>query len=343
MKKNLIFQILTMNNSTNASLKHFGDSFCDNVSFFHDWTDSKNVSFRLVIITMFTLGLIGNITTVAVISCWRKLHTPTFTMLACLAVSDACSLLAYTPYMYTNTWRLFFCNYLRDWDMYMKGMVWITLDIAYFYGRYNAGMQLCILAFLRFTATVYPIKFKTHFTCKAVILMSVAGSVNIIIISVVITVVKMRVNIRRCNIDISIEAVSLIIPSIMFAVLHILKVRALRRCPSLNKNSSLKMNVVMSFVLLIYVASSTSILTFILVICHVDIWTDKLYYSYTIPTVFFVVNCASNPLIYFFSSPPIVQLFRKLRCRFFRRCHVSENGNAEEIELNTIQTAWAMT
>ena len=134
-----------MNNSTNASLTHYRDWYCDNVSFFHDWADSQHVSFRVAIITMFTLGLIGNITTVAVISCWRKLHTPTFTMLACLAVSDACSLLAYTPNMYTNIWRLFFCNYLRD--MYMKGMVSYLLDIIYFCCRYNAGMQLCILAF----------------------------------------------------------------------------------------------------------------------------------------------------------------------------------------------------
>ena len=74
-----------MNNSTNFSIWDWCES---DVPFTILCNFSDDVPYYLAVVLIFTLGFIGNIVTVAIISCWRKLHTPTFTMFACLAASD---------------------------------------------------------------------------------------------------------------------------------------------------------------------------------------------------------------------------------------------------------------
>ena len=197
-------------------------------------------------------------------------------------------------------------------------------------------MQLCVLACLWFTAIVYPLKFKTYCTCKAVLVMSIGGSVVSLIISIAVAVLTMAVEYEEYYaVSTVIFTVNFIVPSSIFTVLHCLKLRALRRSPALNSNSSLKMNVVVSVVLSIYVISSASMMmNFILV------WQYEIVFLSLVTSLSFLINCAINPFIYFFSSPPIVQLFRKIWHRFCCKCQVANNGNAQEIELHNASTTW---
>ena len=199
-------------------------------------------------------------------------------------------------------------------------------------GRFNAGMQLCVLACLRFTAIVYPLKFKSYCTCKTVIVMSAVGSVFSLITSVLFIVFKDNfndANLSTCAVDWAVYAVNFIVPSSVFTVLHCLKLRALRRSPTLNSNSSLKMNVGVSIVLSIYVISSASMM-----MSCILVWQYRIYLFSFVVNLSFLINCAVNPFIYFFSSPPVVQLFWKIWHRLCQSCQVANNGNTQEIEMH---------
>ena len=308
-----------MNNSTNFSFGGF--EFCVEMPFAILPWFSDDVPYYVAVIFIFTSGFIGNIVTVCVISCWRNLHTPTFTMIACLATSDAYSLLSYTLNMYTNIYLFLICK-LR---ILVLEYCWRTLS---FLGRFNAGMQLSLLACLRFTAIVHPLKFKTYCTCKAVIVMSIIVSVIMLIISIVFIVVFYSYGNEISSVTyVVVYAVNFIVPSSLFTVIHCLKLRALRRSPALKSNSSLKMNIVVSIVLSVYIISSGSMM--------ISGILESLYlWPYSLRLVVnlsFLINCAVNPFIYFFSSPPIVQLFRKIWHRLCPKC--SNNGNTQDIEM----------
>ena len=311
-----------MNNSTNFSFGRF--NFCRDIKPFTILPlFSVDVPFYVAVIFIFTSGFIGNIVTVCVISCWRKLHTPTFTMIACLATSDAYSLLSYTLETYTNIKYFLTCE-LRTFVFFY---CWLTL---FFLGRFNAGMQLSLLACLRFTAIVYPLKFKTYCTCKAVLVMSIFVSVIILIITIVFMVLlSYKIHIGLETLAIVIYAVNFIVPSSIFTVLHCLKLRALRRSPALKSNSSLKMNIVVSIVLSVYIISSGSLMVSG-ILTKASIITR--FQFHLVASLSFLINCAVNPFIYFFSSPPIVQLFRKIWHRLCPKC--SNNGNTQEIEMH---------
>ena len=303
---------------------------------FRIWDDAP---YFAAVVLIFTSGFIGNIVTVTVISCWRKLHTPTYTMIACLAASDAYSLMSYTMNQYTNVLLITVCTLLKNGHDVVFSYCWIIL---FYLGRFNAGMQLCILACLRFTAIVYPLKFKTYCTRKAVILVSIGGSVVILIISVAVIVLPIALFERKVSIivvNIVIYAVNFIVPSSMFTVLHCLKLRALRRSPALNNNSSRKINVVLSIVLSIYVISSASMMMF-----YILAWQYRINFFLSVAHPFirlsFLINSAINPFIYFFSSPPILQLFRKIWHRLCQKCQDANNGNTQEIEMTNTSTTW---
>ena len=321
-----------MNNATNFSFAEF--YYCEeHVHFKIEPELRDSVPYFVAVVLIFTSGFIGNIATVLIISFWRKLHTPTFTMIACLAASDAYSLLSFTLTTYTNLESFITCK-LRIFA-HAVAFSYCFL-ILFFLGRFNAGMQLCLLSSLRFTAIVHPLKFKTYCTCKAVIVMSFVGSV-VSLIPVAVTVLTMAFIAYEeyYVVNTVIFAVNFIVPSSLFTVLHCLKLRALRRSPTLNSNSSLKMNVVVSIVLSIYVISSVSMMMTSILVWQYE--AGLLSFDF-VSSLSFLINCAINPFIYFFSSPPIVQIFRNIWHSLCKKCQVANNGNTQEIEMHNVSS-----
>ena len=325
-----------MNRTTNATADYLYAMECeDKVTPF--FRPPGNISYFVVELLIFTSGFIGNIVTVAVISCWRKLHTPTFTMIACLAVSDAYSLLYYTLYRQTNVWLLILCYEFVAW-MYSFPMTFVTFNVFLQFARFNGGMQLCLLACLRFSAIVYPLKYQAYCTCKAVIVLSAVTSVIILMSSAVESTLHVALK-YNCAVRTPLVALNFIVPTTVFISLHCLKLRALRRSPALNNTSSWRMNVVLIVLMSVYVMSSTSILIASIVGCIIrDVRFLNTDFDVIITTSL-LLNCAVNPFIYFFSSPPIVQLFRKVWNRLCNSCQVTENANEGDIEINNIPTA----
>ena len=189
-------------------------------------------------------------------------------------------------------------------------------------------MQLCILACLRFTAIVYPFKLKTHCTCKVVILMSMAGWVAILIVSGIYGFfIHTVVYTIFCAVVMAREGVNFLIPSSVFIVLHCLKLRALRRSPSLSNNSSWGMNVIMIIVLSIYSISSASLLIYSFMACY---FNYKNNYVFITVKISFLINCAANPFIYFFLiTTNCTAAPKNVESPLLRMSRNRKSGNAE--------------
>ena len=294
-----------ISDSTNISLWQFLEQMdtsleCSNISFVAE----KYVfwSTLVIVLSIFVLGCIGNIVTIVIVLCSQKLHTPAYTMIVCLAVSDAFSLSVCILVYYTNINILMVCSGI---DSKFAFVLCVIFDIQ---SRLNAGSQLCILASVRYVAIVNPLKFKIKCTTRSVIVISVLGWVIVLLIAVSVVCVGSNLftsTLQLCQVLVFINVANFIIPTSIFIVLHCLKLRALRRSPTLNNKSLVRMNVVMTLIILIYILSSSLICIDRALVCFARIWLDYDKFA-------FLLNCAINPFIYFFASPPCVNRFNKV-------------------------------
>ena len=220
-------------------------------------------------------------------------------MIACLAVSDAYSLLQHFLWHYTLLYNILFYNFCVDRAAYD-----IARNLTIYIGRYNAGFHLSLLAIVRYMAVVHPLKFKTYCSSKKVILASLFTWIFVLLFSTLCTIVVINrhhiFKSKRQSYDFraSLSFLNFIIPTLLFITLHCLKMRALRRSPALNKNTSRKMTIVITIIILIYVASSASI----------ALGQFEIEFFGKINTLAFITSCAVNPFIYFMSSTPMVRL-----------------------------------
>ena len=313
---------LTTSNSTNISQlleRYHAQSTCANTPFIPK--DRWLLAFSAISLTIFGLGFTGNILTIAIILCSKKLHTPTFTMITCLAVSDAFSLFVFVLLHYTNTYILVdLCAGMNE------KLVAVLFEILDLQARLNAGSQLCLLASLRYVAIVNPLKFKIFFTSRRVVIISSLGWICVLIVSTaaVFGGVRTSVKLQFCHTILFFNLANFIIPTLVFITLHCLKLRALRRSPSLNNKSFARMNVVITLVIVIYILSSSAICVDRAIGCY-------SYFSTDLADIAFLLNCAINPLIYFFASPPILNKFcnilQTLRCLCTGNTNIDNNIN----------------
>ena len=273
-----------MSNSTKASqLERLGShrNCTEDISFIE--TDSTSLPILTLNLSIFALGFIGNLITIAVISYSRKLHTPTFTMIACLAVSDAFSLFVCVLLYYTiNTYVL-----LRLCSGMNKKLVGTLKHILDLQSRLNAGSQLCLLASLRYMAIVNLLRFKLVCTSKRVVIMSVLGWLFVLISSASAVFIGAYIYVfnsdkQFCNIMLFMNVANFVIPTSICITLHCLKLRALRRSPSLNNKSLARMNVVITLVVVIYILSSSAIFIDRAMVCYAShsLGVDKIVFSF---------------------------------------------------------------
>ena len=299
----------------NSSIPSAGPSFiCENLTFISQIRDTPSLTepFKVIALLIFILGVIGNIATVIIISSWKKLHTPTFTMIACLALSDSFSLLQIKLRIFTNYDSIL-------WHCYKLKLEHLQVinDMMVFMGRLGAGTQLMLLASLRYCALVYPIHFNIKCTPRKVIITSACASVLLLIFGIFSGLLNAEVFFtfrRQLVFYACVNILNCVVPASVFLTLHILKVRALRQSPSQNDTISMRMNIVISFVLVVYVISSASY----------AIHNTISIFNWNIPLAMeqltnlsFLINCAANPFIYFLSSPYVIQLFLRIgQCHF---------------------------
>ena len=260
--------------------------------------------------------------TVTLIACWKKLRTPTFTMLACLALSDVHSLLQLYVWYCSKIQHLFmkcFPEYINTLRISRYSLLSVAED--------NAGVQVCLLAILRYTSIAHPFKYKIYCMPKRVILASICGWTLVVIFVIArAPVLYYHISIFR-YIELVLYLLRFILPTSLFLTLHYLKTKVLRRSPAFYRASALKMNVIVSILLSIYVFSSISyVLSFLSLLFEEDD-TNHILLSEDIGSFLLIINCAINPFVLVLSSPQVLGIFVCIKRRSNRG-----NGNAKELQ-----------
>ena len=259
---------------------------------------------KVLALFMAIVGLIGNILTVTVVACRKELRTSTYSMIACLAVADAVSLLLWFSELYTYMWYL------------LNDCVGVQISGPYFnpntllnFARSNAATHLCIFAFIRYIAVVHPLTFQQNVTPKKVIILSVIGWFVVFIF--VMSFAGVFDNIEaspQYKVLLVLDVLYFVVPTTIFSTFHCLKVRALRRSPSLNNNVEHRMNIIVIIILSIFVfVASAALLLRLLFLFDVS-----NAYVQAVGNLLFLFNCAINPVIYFI--PSLLKLLRRLQC-----------------------------
>ena len=292
----------TMNFSTTEQQLHFVLwTACDRplLRFFGPYTWIKVLALFMVIV-----GLIGNTLTVTVVACRKEMRTPTYTMIACLAVTDAVSLMMWYTELYTNTWYwMSKCFRVKIRGPYFD--VHTVLNFA----KSNAATHLCLFALIRYIAVVHPLTFQQSVTPKRVILLSVIGWLVIFIFVMIIAFISDNVEASsRYKVRLLLDVLYFIVPTTIFLTFHCLKVRALRRSPSLHNNVEHRMNIIVIIILSIFVlvALETPLIRLLILFDAMN------FYVRGVGNLLFLFNCANNPVIYFI--PTFLKLVRHLQC-----------------------------
>ena len=329
-----------MNNSSlpwEYEYMYYNFDDCDTVPFIgtHWYSGNMSTSYLVTVCSVFAFGFIGNIATVAVIACWKKLHTATFTMIACLAVSDAYSLIEHLIWNYTNLlYILWNCLGVQ------QEVLDITSNLTGILGILSSGTQLCLLAFIRYMAIVHPLKFQATLTTKRVVVMSECGWVIVVVFSTFTTFVAMYMILTSTTYLLFyavLNSLNCLIPASVFITLHCLKVKAISQSSTLSSSSSSRMNVVVALVLVIYVLTASSVAIYEL---YMYITENMYNYIYNImkklTLLSFRVNCAVNPFIYFISSPPFIQIVRRMRQCLICNSNTMVTGELHEITMREV-------
>ena len=262
-----------------------------------DWPLLKNYGpytwIKVLSLLMLIAGLSGNALTVTVVACKKELRTSTYSMIACLAVADAVSLLQWFTELYTDMWYL-----VTDcFGVKIRGP-YFNHDAVMNFSRSNAATQLCIFAFIRYIAIVHPLTFQQSVTPKRVIILSVIGWLVVFIFVMSIACLFDNEPSSRSKVLLMLDILYFVVPTTILSTFHWFKVRALRKSPSLNNNVEHRMNIIVIIIISIFVFVASAAL----LLRSLHIFYVLNSYVRAVVNLLFLFNCAINPIIYFIPS-----------------------------------------
>ena len=259
---------------------------------------------HMVAVGLLILGILGNVTTIVSIYVKPDLHTPTFTMIACLAIEDLTGLIIMYIWQWTEliTW-IFYCVDTESTRIYglalMSFLIFLVVN--------NSALHITLLPCIRYYIIVYPIESKQTLTCKLVILMSLICWIISAILGIIQTLlwtldVKYNMIATLAN-----AILVLIVPTVIMIVLHCLKIRAIKRSQTVNPNTSRKMSCVLSLILTIYILTAIS---YPYIVFQTNL-SDNFMLPVNPLSLLYLVNFSVNPIIYFISTLPVKILWSK--------------------------------
>ncbi|XP_056001312.1 allatostatin-A receptor-like [Ostrea edulis] len=272
-----------------------------------------------IISTIFlVIGVIGNTIVIILVSTRKGLRTPTFTAIACLSVADL--LCVCSRYVFT-------INGIRNVMGYQFWNMYITVT---FYFLHGANFHIVLIAYLRYVFITKPLQ-SVKITTKSVLKMSggvwfagiLTGSLYCLMI-----LLEMHDNITAKDGSV-LEMIFCIyvtfVPFLLIVVLHIIKIFKLNKTGHLSSGQHLsiskKMSLMIFIIIVIYLLSTTPMLTGIIIyflcisidfkpaVCHIFF----SYYTVSVVSLCLLLNNAVNPLIYFFFSPPSLKVLHRIK------------------------------
>ncbi|XP_062594261.1 melanocyte-stimulating hormone receptor-like [Saccostrea cucullata] len=311
----------------NASLEF--DFQCMNTSSLTDYHWEKYI-FIIGTVT-FGIGFVGNIITLLVIIKLPRLHTPTYTAVACLSFSDLFALMTRYIMILPEPVSSYFDDPSRQSVVY----VFIFLFL------HSANFHMVLISYIRYLFITRPFK-SLKVDCRKIIQLSQI----IWIFSFTMTGIYSVQAILSINniLSESMKNWSELVFSVyigglpLFVILyfHVRQIYCMHRLPLTEREHRLRLVRSMSAILLVI------LILYFLSISYPFIYTilDALYHTNTgglssiafqqLFDFFLLFNNSANPLIYFFFSLKSSRLFSKRR-RKFANCSIRSQFSSNKI------------
>ena len=298
-----------------------------------NFEDPKWIAFFVVITIIFVFGFIGNWATV--ISIWQKtsLHTPTFTAIGCLTLSDTFALAS----RYVSLLKGF---YLGEMSSVLFSLVF-TLSLSFYI---CSTLHIMLLSVMRYMLVVHPIRSLSLVTNKRI--RCISGLIWIVtILGCIPYFIQLERAHRESHADYLLETiVSFIfatIPSMVIIGLHCAKLRAINGPLSeLHPHQARRMSLLVGFILGFQVISTVPGLIHFAFrfIQEVDKSSYMKHSDWLSEFVLFVAvtmlaNHAADPIFYFALTPTARRICRKQwkRTKSFYRKHSLSTDHSHTI------------
>lgn len=159
------------------------------------------------------LGGIGNIVTIVIISYQSKLHTPTFVVIKCLAVSDFFGLFTFSFQYFTSV-----LTFLRRQNTSTYANLFeIIVNAVYL----NSPSHVLLLCAVRYLLVVHPLDSRRYLTVTVVSLGSLTSWILSFVFAVIYVSLYSAFGVRDQNIGLALEMASTIIV-ILYLVLSVI-------------------------------------------------------------------------------------------------------------------------
>ena len=251
------------------------------------------------------ITLIADVFVVGRIIADRRLHTETFTAIACLAFSDVffcCFIIVdcVEGVLVTGLCYERFSWMTTHYYQTAKGIAW-----------FSSNGHIALIAVLRFYMVVFPFKMKTLLSPKKVIVASVVVWVTVSIIFISLTIIRVRLRLPKGEegIELGTWGVVYVLPVVITAVSHLVKLYFVKTSiqefgnPNIMKQYAEMSRMIMVIIVLAAVFPLPTLIINFLENRKVDFPAGSFQqYCRIVAFLFYNLNTAVNPFIYAFLS-----------------------------------------
>lgn len=300
-------------------------NFTEYILFNHNWSNenkhniTKLTTFlctsnyclpnALILSIISICGIIGNlVVTYAVIS-EKRLHTPTFIVISCLALSDLTFLLSrYTRFIVDG----YFSTSLTVPEYRIARAV---LDFLGLIGAGSSIFHLLYMSFVRYYIIVHPLKAHVKLTSKRVLVISCLlfiGAAAISTLYLFAVVINITAQALRQAVNWTVTILMSFVPIFVIGITHVFKAKALLKSLSTAEETARKMSRVITFVIVCYLITTTpSNVMDIINLLKIFPFTLTFFHLMMAFRILLFLNFAINPFIYFIFSPQFKRFFRE--------------------------------
>nr|XP_034320634.1 olfactory receptor 2Z1-like [Crassostrea gigas] len=280
---------------------------------------------------LFCIGLIGNSITVCFVAVSKRLHTPTYVLIGCLAVSDV--LASVTRYV-----QIFEKSVFKEYTQ-----IYIYWTFSFFF-LHSAFFHMVLVSYVRFVFITNPLR-SLILTCKKILWMSFAIWICSIVVSIGYGAFKVLKLINIISFETAVLAeigFRLYVSGLPFIIVIIFNVRKLYYLYNQTANVrrtriANSMSVMFWIIIMIYLLSTIYPLIYVIdyaVLKERSLLNRRLDFVQNMFSFSLLVNSCLNPLIYFMFSPPVLRLLSRLRkcCNHGKDPHIGNPRSCSQVE-----------
>eukprot|EP00105_Crassostrea_gigas_P037616 XP_019921764.1 PREDICTED: CX3C chemokine receptor 1-like [Crassostrea gigas] len=286
---------------------------------------------------LFCIGFIGNSFTVCFVIFSKQLHTPTYVMIGCLALSDLLASVTRYVTILPDPFESFFNEHYHE-NIY---------DIVSFLFIHSAFFHMVLVSYVRFVFITNPLR-SLKLTCKTILWMSCVVWISSIIVSigygtVIVLVLKNMISVE--TLVLNELGFGLYVSGLPFIIVVVFNVRKLYYL--YNQTASVRrtriansMSLMFWIIIVIYLLSTIYPLFYTIdyaVIKDKPLLNRSLHLVHEVFNLSLLVNSCLNPLIYFMFSPPVLRLLSRLKtyCIHGSDPQISNSGDLFTISRST--------